>query len=101
NPVHRLTRNKLPLAGTQASFHELKDLYLQTDLGKLDCLGEIAGVGDFNAVLKNSVEASFSYGTFRFLSLDALITAKKALGRERDLTAVRQLLAIRERTGNN
>jgi hypothetical protein len=98
HPVHRLTTYKLPLATTRETFGDLKNLYLQTDWGKLDCLGEVSGVGDFAEVLKNSVLAKFSYGTFRFLNLDALIASKKAVGRERDLLAVRQLLAIKERS---
>lgn len=97
HPVHRLTPNKLPLEMTQSSFGDLKNLYLQTDLGKLDCLSEVAGVGNFEAVLEQSVAASLSYGEFRFLNLDALIAAKKAVGRERDLDAVRRLLAIKEK----
>ena len=97
HPVHRLTANKLPLEETRSSFGELKNLYLQTDLGKLDCLTAVSGVGHFEMVLKHSVVASFSYGQFRFLNLDALIAAKKAVGRERDLDAVRRLLAIKER----
>jgi hypothetical protein len=35
HPVHRLTPQQLPLAATQSSFASLKNLYLQTDLGKL------------------------------------------------------------------
>ena len=97
HPVHRLTANKLPLALSRTAFADLKNLYLETDLGKLDCLSEVSGVGDFEAVRKRSVLASFSYGQFRFLDLDALIAAKKAGGRERDLVAVRSLLAIKER----
>ncbi len=97
HPVHRLTPNKLPLTATRSSYGELKNLYLQTDLGKLDCIGEVSGIGTFQAVLRRSVEATFSYGTFRFLNLEALIASKRAAGRERDLLAVRQLLAIEER----
>jgi hypothetical protein len=97
HPVHRLTSNKLSLASTRSNFGEFKNLYLQTDLGNLDCIGEVSGVGTFEAVLRRSVEASFSYGTFRFLNLEALIASKRAAGRERDLIAVRQLLAIEER----
>lgn len=97
HPVHRLTPNKLPLEMTRGAFADLRNLYLQTDLGTLDCLGEVSGVGDFKAVLQRSVVARFSYGEFRFLNLDALIAAKKAAGRERDLVAVRHLLAIKER----
>ena len=97
NPVHRLTANKLSLELTRSNFGVLKNLYLQTDLGKLDCLGEVAGIGNFESVIKQSVVASFSYGQFRFLSLEALITAKQAVGRGRDLDAVRRLLAIKEK----
>ena len=99
HPFHRLTANKLPLEMSRSAFGELKNLYLQTDLGKLDCIGEVSGVGDFKAVLKRSVVAGFSYGQFRFLDLDALIASKNAVGRERDLLAVRSLLSIKERIG--
>jgi hypothetical protein len=97
HPFHRLTANKLSLETTHDRFADLKNLYLQTDLGKLDCLSEVAGVGDFQAVNAQSVAARFSYGEFRFLRLEALIAAKRAAGRERDQEAVRQLLAIQER----
>jgi len=97
HPFHRLTANKLPLEMSRSAFGELKNVYLETDLGKLDCLSEVSGVGDFEAVLKRSVVASFSYGQFRFLDLDALIASKNAAGRERDLAAARSLLAIKER----
>jgi hypothetical protein len=97
HPCHRLTPNKLPLELSRVAFPDLKNLCLQTDLGKLDCLSEVAGIGDFNAVRSRSVLAGLSYGKFRFLDMDALITAKEAVGRERDLVAVRSLLAIRER----
>lgn len=97
HPVHRLTANKLPLERTRDVFPVLKNLYLQTDLGKLDCLGEVAGIGNFNEVLKQSVVAKFAYGEFRFLTFDALIAAKEAAGRDRDLAAVKHLLALKER----
>ena len=97
HPVHRLTANKLPLEETRSSFASLKNVYLQTDLGKLDCLGEVAGVGVFEEVKKQSVVAKFSYGEFRFLDLEALITSKEAVGRERDKEAVRWLQCIKEK----
>jgi hypothetical protein len=98
HPVHRLTANKLPFELTpHLCAAALKNLYLQTDLGKLDCLSEVAGIGDYNAVRKQSVQAKFSYGAFRFLSLDALIASKEAAGREQDLAALRHLRAIKEK----
>jgi len=97
NPVHRLTVNKLPLEMTRSSFGDIRNVYLQTDLGKVDCLGEVAGIGNFAEVKKQSVLASMSYGEFRFLTIDALIVAKMAVGREHDMAAVRRLRAIKER----
>lgn len=97
HPVHRLTANKLPLEATRDRFADLKNLYLQTDLGKLDCLSEVSGVGIYDEVFRQSVAAKFSYGEFRFLNLDALIAAKQAAGRDHDLAAVKQLRAIKEK----
>ena len=55
HPYHRLTPDKLPLEFSDELLPRLKNLYLQTDLGKLDCLSEVAGIGDYQAVLKRSV----------------------------------------------
>ena len=97
HPFHRLTPNRLPLEMSHSALGGLRNLYLQTDLGKLDCLSEVSGVGDFEAVRQRSILADFSYGQFRFMNLEALIASKQATGRERDLLAVRSLLAIKER----
>ena len=97
HPVHRLTANMLPLEETRGSFKDLKNVYLQTDLGKLDCLGEVAGLGGYEQVLQQSIMHSMSFGQFRMLNLDALIVAKAAAGREKDLEAVRLLRAVKER----
>ena len=43
HPCHRLMPQKLPLEISDELLGRLKNLYLQTDLGKLDCL---SGVGD-------------------------------------------------------
>lgn len=97
HPIHRLTANRLPLEATRSSFPTLKNLYLQTDMGKLDCLSEVAGVGRFETVLQKSTIGSFGYGQFRILNIDALIDSKSAVGREKDLHAVRLLRAIKEK----
>jgi len=97
NPVHRLTPNKLPLEMTRSSFGDMKNVYLQTDMGKLDCLGDVAGIGNFDEARKQCVVASLPYGEFRFLNLNALIAAKTAAGRPHDMRAVRLLQAIKER----
>jgi hypothetical protein len=100
HPVHRLTANKLPLELTPHLCAELKNLYLQTDLGKLDCLSEVSGIGTFEEVRRQSVVADFTYGQYRFLTLDALIRAKEAAGRERDILAVKELRRIKQQQTN-
>jgi len=96
HPRHRLTANKLPLELTDDLCDRLSNIYLTTDLGMLDCLGSVAGIGDYEQVVQQSIPHSMSYGEFRILSLDALIAAKSAVGREKDLAAVKLLSAIRE-----
>lgn len=98
HPVHRMTTQKLPLALTQESCAGLKNLFLRTDLGVIDCLGEVTGIGGFDAVLRESVPLQLDFGECRVLSLDALIRAKEALNRPRDQQAVIELRAMRDRT---
>lgn len=75
----------------------LKKLYLQTDLGKLDCLGDAIGVSDYDAAVQRSVEFEMSFGRIRVLDLDTLIAAKEATGRDKDKYAVRLLRVLAEK----
>ena len=99
HPYHRLAANKLPLELTHELCGRLSNLYLQTDLGRLDCLSEVKGVGRYEDALGHSVVFKLSYGEFRILDVDTLITAKEAVGREHDLAAVKQLRGIKEKLG--
>jgi hypothetical protein len=96
NPVHRMTPKRLPLCLTPESCHGLKNLSLDTDLGQLDCLGFVLGIGAFPIVRKRSVVIHLPWGRCRILSLDALIEAKQAMDRPRDKEAVLQLSVIQE-----
>src|SRR5207249_6053622 len=71
HPYHRLAANKLPLELTDELCTRLRNLYLQTDIGKLDCLSEVTGIGDYEAVLQRSVIYRLSYGEFRILNVEA------------------------------
>ena len=91
-----MTPDKLPLELTEGLCARLKNLYLQTDLGTLDCLAEVAGVGGYEEALSRSITFRLSYGEFHILNIDALIDAKQAAARPHDLEAVRYLRAIKE-----
>jgi len=96
HPAHRL-RPDLPFALTPEQCAGLKNLYLKTDLGVVDCLGEVLGVGDFDSVLKHSIQLELPFGNCRILDLEALIRAKEAMNRDHDRITVRQLREIKRR----
>jgi hypothetical protein len=93
-----MTPQRLPLELNDENIARLKNLYLQTDLGQLDCLSEVKGVGDFAEVQRQSIEIELPAGPCRILSLDALIRAKEAMGGPKDQLTILQLKAIQERT---
>ena len=98
-PVHRMTPQKLPFVLTDELCASLKNLYLDTDLGPLDCLSEVLGLGDFLEVKRRSIELTLPVGICPVLDIDALIAAKAATNRTRDRMTISQLKAIKERQG--
>ena len=93
HPVHR-SRPDLPLQLTAEHCRSLKNLYLKTDLGIVDCLGQVLGVGDFDEVLKNSVEVELPYGKCQIIDIETLIRAKEAMNRDHDRITVKYLKEI-------
>jgi hypothetical protein len=69
---------------------------LITDYGNLDLLGEVAGIGDYQAARASSDEGELFGRRCLVLSVEALIRAKRAAGRPRDLAAIPELEALQE-----
>jgi hypothetical protein len=97
HPVHR-SRPDIPLVLTPECYLEFKNLYLRTDLGIVDCLGEVLAVGDYEEALRHSIVLNLPVGPCRILDVDTLIVAKEAMGRPHDLVAVQHLKALRALT---
>lgn len=97
HPVHR-SRPDMPLDLTPQQCARLKNLHLKTDLGFVDCLGEVLGVGAFDEVARHSVEIELPSGKCRVLDIDALIRSKEAMNRDHDQITVKQLEQIKNRT---
>lgn len=95
-PVHRMTPGPKRLDLTEQACKQLKNLYLDTMMGQLDCLSFIDGLGDFERVKQFSELVEVEGITMRVLSLNALIKAKKSMNRPRDRQALLQLEAIRK-----
>jgi hypothetical protein len=94
NPVHRITHKKLSFLEHPARGQPLVNLYLKTDGGTIDILSSILGVGDFKRLKERAVEVSLFGHKCSVISLEDLIAAKEALGREKDLLAAKELRAI-------
>lgn len=96
SPVHRMTPQRIPLALTAKNCQDLKNLYLDTDLGQLDCISEVQGLGSFDQVSQMCQTIEVEGIHLKVLSRDALIQSKKAMGRPRDREAIRELEAMKK-----
>lgn len=97
HPYHRLTPQKLSFLDNPDAGIGVRNLYLRTDIGPVDVLSSILGVGDFDRVYAQSAEIELFGRKCNVISLDDLIRAKEVLGREKDLLAAKELRAIRDK----
>lgn len=95
HPVHRMTPGRKALELTPENAAEFKNLYLDTDIGRLDCLSHIDGLGGYEQVNRACERVEVEGVQFHVLAIDSLITAKEAMNRPRDREAIRQLQAIK------
>jgi hypothetical protein len=80
----------------------IKNLYLDTDLGTVDFLGEVSGIGGYAEAKAQSLILELAAGiSCNVLDLDALIDAKRAAGRKKDRQHLLELEAIRKRRKNS
>lgn len=98
-PKHRFTPQKLSFLDNPEPGVPLNNLYLETDWGAVDFLGSIKGVGDFESVRAASIEIELFGRRCRVISVESLIQAKQAMGRDKDLIAAKELRAILEGKG--
>lgn len=97
HPVHRIATAGTSFLENPAPGVSVQNPYLQTDLGALDLLGSITGVGDFEQVRASAVEVSLFGRTVQVIGLHALIRARESVGRQKDLLAAMVLRAIASR----
>lgn len=70
---------------------------LTTDLGDVDLLGDVPGLGGFEAALALSTEVVAAGGPLMALDLDGLERTKRAAGRVKDLLDLAEIEVIRAR----
>ena len=93
-PRHRMTHKKLSFLDHPPVGQPVNNLYLETEGGILDVLTNVLGVGDYHRLRQNAVEIPLFGRKCHVLSLEDLIQAKEAMGREKDLLTAKELRAI-------
>lgn len=78
-------------------FSRYRNLYLLTDIGRLDVLGELPPLGAYAEAAATAVEGQVLGRPCKVLGIDALITIKESLGREQDRMDLRHLKKVRDR----
>lgn len=76
---------------------DIKNMYLRTDYGQLDVLGELPDVCTYQELLPRTVEMTFYGMRCRVIDLDTLITAKRTAHRPKDIRALMELEAIQKK----
>jgi predicted nucleotidyltransferase len=98
-PLHPRLRNApsdLPFRFDAQTIAAGMNFTLTTDLGDLDFLGEVSGLGFYKEVLAQSDKRSIGGLDCYVLSLEGLIKAKEAAGRPRDLYVLPELRGLAE-----
>lgn len=84
----------LPFFMDERQFKVTPLMTLTTDEGMIDVLDVVKGVGDYEKCRQQSVEVTAFDIRFRILDLPALIDAKRAAGRPRDIDHIPELEAL-------
>ena len=96
HPRPRGFPESLPFVWDETMLRNSTVLTLQTDLGEIDLLAEVAGVGGWDEVKAQSREIDAFERRVSVLGLPALIRSKRAAGRPKDLAAIPELESLLE-----
>ncbi|MGP0074935.1 MAG: nucleotidyltransferase [Bryobacteraceae bacterium] len=86
----------LPFVWDEATLRNGTVFTLQTDIGEIDLLAEVTGLGAFDEVKQLSVTVAAFDRQIATLDLPGLIRAKRATGRAKDLIALAELESLFE-----
>jgi len=97
NPRLRGAPPELPFLWDDLTLASGLNFTLTTDLGDVDVLGEIPGVGDYAQVAAGASAMTVGESRIAVLDLDALERSKRAAGRAKDLLDLAEIAEIRRR----
>ena len=84
----------LPFILDARTFRTTPLLTLTTNMGAIDLLDQVPGVGDYRAAFAKSETVRLGKVEFRSLTLEALIVSKRAFRRKKDVEHLIELEAI-------
>ncbi|MGI8908082.1 MAG: hypothetical protein ACR2IE_16515 [Candidatus Sumerlaeaceae bacterium] len=96
NPYLRGAPPGLPFSWDSETIQRGLNFTLTTDLGDIDCLGEIVGGGGYENLLPFAIPATWTGVSCMILGLEKLIEVKRAAGRPKDIEAISELEALLE-----
>ena len=96
HPVLRGAPRDLPFHLDARALSSGLNFTLSTDIGDLDLIGEVTGLGGYKEVLKFSGELEIFGIPVRVLTLEGLIKSKEACARDKDLRVLPELRALQE-----
>jgi predicted nucleotidyltransferase len=96
NPKLRMRPDKMRLPLEIERLKGVRNLYLITDLGILDLLGEVPGVGRLHDLRERTEVVHLAGFSCRTLDLDTLIKSKAFAGRPKDIENIKHLEAVRQ-----
>ena len=91
NPRERMNPSRPSLGADPLRFVGNRNLYVTTDEGVIDFLGEITGLGTWERVAKNAVTLTIADFAVSVVGLEDLVTSKRKLARPKDLRVAREL----------
>lgn len=96
HPNLRGAEKHLPFVLDAKTLSQGMNFTLETDLGDVDLMGSLSGVGGYAELVGDSIFMKLYGNEICIASLDAIIRSKRAAGRAKDLNAIPELEALKE-----
>ena len=96
HPLLRAIPDQVPFSLDVSALRSGMNFTLTTDVGDVDILGEVTGIGSYPQVEALSETMEIFGNNCKVLTLEGLIRAKRGLGRGKDLRILPELEALAE-----
>jgi hypothetical protein len=93
NPKHRMTPQRLSFLEFP-KFGPVENLYLQTDVGIIDILSSVLGVGNFEQLRAKAEIFELAGRHYPVIAIGDLIQAKETIARDKDILTAKELRGI-------